>query len=148
MAFRASNILPVKGYEQAKANAWHLKARADYYIATAANGNIGYDFLAELRGDLSRALASLEQASTIAGIVAYAQDQENDPGYDVAAEFTDMTTKIATAITWVDVNTPTNVTALTPDQWSGISTMISTTFTPAQTAQLRVELQAVSDAVV
>lgn len=147
MAFRASNILPSKGYDSAKSNAWHIKERCDYFIATSAAGNIGYDFLRTARADLVSALNALNSAAAVTGIVDYARAQEDDQAYDVAAEFTALTGVITGSIAWIDANSPTSVTAATPELWSGLDTMISTTFTPSQTANLRTELQKVSDAV-
>lgn len=148
MAFRASNILPSKGYEAAKTNAWYIKQRCDYFIATSAAGNIGYDFLRTVRSELVSAQTALNTAASIVGIVEYAKAQEDDPNYEVAAEFTTMLAELALAIAWIDANSPTSVTAAAPSAWSGLDTMIETTFTPAQTAAFRVELQKVSDAVI
>ena len=147
MAFRASNLLPAKAYEAAKSNAWRIKERSDYFIATAAAVNIGYDFLITVRQELVNAQTSLNAAAGVTGIVAYAKIQEDDDLYEVAAEFTAMLTTIAGAIAWIDANAPTSVTAATPDLWAGLDTIVTTTFTPAQTADFRVELQKVSDAV-
>ena len=147
MAFRASNILPGKAYEAAKSNAWYIKTRCDYFITTAAAGNIGYDFLRTVRQELVNAETSLNTAAGVTGIVAYAKIQEDDDFYEVAAEFSAMLATIAGAIAWIDANVPTSVTAAVPSAWAGLDTLILTTFTPAQTAAFRVELQKVSDAV-
>jgi hypothetical protein len=148
MAFRASNILPSKGYESAKSNAWRIKERCDYFISTANAGDVGYDFLRTVRSELVAAQVVLSSAATVFGISDYAKIQEGDDTYDVALEFTAMLTTLAGAIAWIDSSVPTSVTAANPAQWDALDTMISTTFTSVQTAGFRVELQKVSDAVI
>lgn len=146
MAFRASNIVPQQAYQIVKSAAVQLKLNVSAMVAQLASSNASYEFLRDIYRTLSRAHGQFVELSTTAGLEAYAKQQENDPAYDVGAEFVSMQSAIVTTIQWMDANVPTAVTVNTPSAW-GDGAMIATTFTPEQTAPLRTALQAVVTAI-
>ena len=144
MAFRASNIVPSDAYQVVKRAAVQLKINLVGQKAQLAASGANYQFLQDIYMTLKRANEQFNSLKTAPGLADYAKVQENDPAYDVAAEFTSMQTSITDCMTWMDTNVPTAVTANVPSQWDGGS-IISNTFTPAQTAGLQNALQAVVD---
>lgn len=146
MAFRASSIIPLSAYQTAKRAAAQLKVNAQSMRAALAASNASYDFLRDIYRTLERAQAQFTQLAATPGLAGYAKAQENDPAYDVAAEFTAMQGAITSALTWMNSNAPTGVTAKTPANW-GDGSLIANEFTPAQTAGLRTQLDAVIAAI-
>ena len=131
MTFRATNIIPQRGYELAKARATKLRSWSQQMSAMCNTDLPAQQLIAILSG-LSGHKNELEIAKNTNGIVAYAKDQENDPAYDVAAEFIAVLVLIDDAIAVVQA---TNTNVLIND-WTltGISW---NSFTPAQTATLK-----------
>ena len=143
MAFKASNVLPADAYLIIKRGAVQLKANLQGFVTYMAVNDTDYDYLRGVYRTLERSKTQFDTLKTTAGLAQYAKDQENDQTYDVVTEFNSLITTIQAAITWLDNNIPTNVTAKLPENW-GDGTLISNAFTPAQTADLRTTLNAVS----
>lgn len=146
MAFRASNVVPQRAYEQVKQAAVNLKGTLQNANSVMSSESVGYDFLYRVQQALSNANAQFNALKTAPGLSDYAQSQENDPAYDVAAEFTAMQGAIASALTWMDTNVPTSVTVASPSGWS-TPNVITNTFAPAATAGFRATLQSVIDTI-
>lgn len=142
MAFRASNIVPQQAYQMVKSAAVQLKTNLNAMIAQLAGAPASYEFLRDIYRTLSRAQGQFSALAATPGLVAHAKTQEDDQTYDVVAEFNSMQGAITGATVWMDANVPTAVTVSAPSAW-GDGAMISTTFTPEETAPLRSALQAV-----
>jgi len=143
MAFKASNVLPADAYLTIKRGAVQLKVNLQGFVTYMAANDIDYDYLRGVYRTLERAKDQFDTLKTTAGLAQYAKDQESDQAYDVVTEFNSLITTIQAAITWLDNNVSTNVTAKLPENWRD-GTLISNTFTPVQTAGLRTALNAVS----
>lgn len=143
MAFRASNSIPQTAYRVMKDAAVQLKINVQSMIVQLGAAPAGYDYLRDIYRTLRRAYDQMTALAGTPGIVEYAQAQENDPNYDVVAEFLLMQGAIDAALDWMDTNVPTEVTAVAPGSWTDGGSMIATTFTPEQTEPLRTALQAV-----
>lgn len=139
MAFKASNVLPSTAYDTVRRTAIQLKNNLQAVNARLAASNTDYDYLREIYLLLKRADDQFDTLSATPGISQYAKEMENDPLYDVAAEFTAMQGAISSALAWLDSNVPTNVTIKSPASWDN-GTLITNTFTPAQTAGLRTKI--------
>ena len=148
MAFRASNVIPSKAYDQVRILARNVKSNCAHAITRMATSGADYTFLRDVRVFLANADAQFAELATTPGLPEYAAAQENDPAYDVAAEFTAMRGAIQAATGWMDANVPTSVTAVAPSAWVSAGPLIATTFTAAQTAPLRTQLQAVADCII
>ncbi len=142
MTFRASNVLPSTAYDIVRRAAIQLKINLQGINSRLSAGNADYDFLREIFRTLERANNQFDTLKTTPGLADYAKDQEIDPTYNVATEFTSMQSTITASMGWIVANVPTNVTAKTPDTW-GDGTLISDTFTPAQTSGLRTQLSSI-----
>lgn len=143
MAFRASNVIPQTAYRVMKDAAVQLKINVQSIIVQLGAAPTGYDYLRDIYRTLARAYNQMTALAGTPGIVEYAQVQENDPNYDVVAEFLLMQGAIDAALDWMGTNVPTEVTAVAPGSWTDGGSMIATTFTPEQTEPLRTALQAV-----
>lgn len=141
MTFKASNIVPAKGYEIAKARAWKARQSA-IQMSALLSANINAQIIVGMVNTLNSHKTELEMVKNIPGILQYAKDQEQDQAYDVAAEFLNLIALIDTAIGTIQT-TPTNTLI---NDWTLIG-IAWNTFTPAQTAGLKVDLDAIVAAV-
>ena len=141
MAFKASNIVPARGYFLARDRAVRLSALA-INASARLDANVSGEQIVNYLGNLTRSKADLESYKTIAGIVDYAKNQENDPSYDIAAEFTSLLSAIDAAINTIK---GTAISAML-DGW-GDGDVVWATFTPVQTASLKANLDAIVAAV-
>lgn len=91
MAFRTTTSLAVE-YERLKAFARHLRAQAVRHRSTTDLPTVVGELIPLLRE------ASTRFASVPSGMAAFAQAQEDDPAYDVAAEFTAMKAAVDDAL--------------------------------------------------
>lgn len=142
MAFKASNTLPADAYNSVKGAAAQLKINMQSQVAYMAANGADFGYLQGVYRTLERANNQFNALKATPGLAQFAKDQEDDQAYDVAAEFTAMQTAITSAMAWMVANVPTSATLKTIDQWGDESPILDT-FTPAQTAGLRTELQAV-----
>jgi len=98
MTFRATNVLPADALRDAKRLAAHVQSYAQARATAWASGTTADDIF----GTVDQMRTHRENfliLRAVPGIAAYAADQENDPAYDVAAEFNGMVTAIETFIT-------------------------------------------------
>lgn len=147
MPFRATNIVPARGYEEAKSEAGRVRNVAlQSALQFMAGGNADqiYDLLRTLAYHRDR----LQAIAAIPGIGAYAQAQEADAGYNVAGEFTALIATINSTITWMQGAIPA---AGGYDQMyqrtDGIN-LVPRTFSAAALAPLVTRLQSIAAAVV
>ena len=147
MAFRATNVIPQLAYQQVRNLARNVKVNCAAFVSQMAASGATYTLLRDIYVFLKSADAQFDALAATPGLALYAQQQENDPTYDVAAEFTAMRATIATALSWMATNVPTSVTAVAPAEWTQNGPLIATTFTSAQTAPLRTLLQSVADSI-
>lgn len=147
MAFRASNVIPQIAYQKVRGAASQLKLNCAAFIAQMAASGAGYSFLRDIYLTLHNANAQFTLLAGTPGLAEYATAQEHDENYDVAAEFVAMQAAITAALSWMNTNIPTTVTATAPADWPINQSMISTSFNAGDTAGFRVLLQTVADSV-
>lgn len=147
MAFRASNQIPARGYEEAKAEALRTRRTAEQYAATfAAGGNA--DQIYSLLRLLAQHRLRLQEIAAIPGLADYARAQEADAGYDVAAEFVAVIAAVENAIVWMQAAIPVSAGyEQMYTRFNGID-LVPRTFTTAAVAPLVTRLQAIAAAVV
>lgn len=148
MAFRATNILPETGYDQAKKVATQVKRFSQNRSADlAAGGNSD-----QLLGTVDTMLIYKEQfatLTTIPGIGDYAKEQEDDPTYDVAAEFTAMLALIDSVISTVTAGFPVDGSDfLLAYTFNPDGSQLARTFTSGQTASVVTALNALDAGIV
>ena len=139
MAFRASNIVPQRAYDRVKQAAVNLKGALEGANTTMAAGAVSLEYLAEVRQRLVDADTQFDSLKVTPGLAAYAQSQEDDNAYDVAAEFTAMQAAITNALAWITTNEPDTV--------SINNLAVTTTFSSGATSGFRTQLQSVIDSI-
>lgn len=92
--------------------------------------------------------AALQQASTVPGLGAYAQEQKNQPGLNIGTEFTALLAAIDNVTTWISANFPVDPgTSSLLERTLGPDGPIERTFTTAQMAGLRAQLDTIIAAI-
>lgn len=143
MAFRATNILPETGYDQAKKIATSLKKFSANRSAALVGGGDSNNVLGTV-DTMILYKAQLNEVATIPGIGDYAKSQENDPAYDVAAEFVALLLLIDAVITEVVTTFPVDGSGfLLAYTQSPDGTLVPRTFSVPQMVGLRTALDAV-----
>lgn len=142
MAFRATNQLPQTAYTDAKNLAAQLKNYCDQTASAMLSDIDGRQVIA-IASNMAVYKNRFTTITAVPGIAQYARDQEDDQTYNTATEFTAMIGFLDAAIATVQA---TNVNALLSG-W-GADGVIYNTFTPAQTATLRGNLQSISAAII
>lgn len=148
MAFRATNILPETGYDQAKKVATQVKRFSQNRSSDLVAGGDSDQIL----GTADTMLIYKEQFAalvTIPGIGDYAKEQENDPTYDVAAEFTAMLALIDAVIATVTAGFPVDASDfLLAYTFNPDGSQAPRAFTSGQTATIRAALDALDAGIV
>ena len=138
MAFRATKPT---AYTTAKSTAAQAKQLAQQSRDAMAAGTVSGNVIRQLLDRLLIAKTTFQSVAAVPGIAAYAQAQEGDGAYDVAAEFTAMTDAIDDVGAWILANVPTSGGYVQMEQWSASGVSVRQ-FTTAQTAGLRTQLDA------
>lgn len=141
-AFPANQDQQARGLSNAQATAKNLKTHATNLRAQMAAGNIEADQIVDLYRYLIQTKDRLNAVAAIPGIAQYAKDQFNNQSLDIVAEFNAMVTEIQDTIDLI--------VSIFPKDGNGyllkdklIATGIDNRdFTPAQTATLRTQLDA------
>lgn len=143
MAFRAELAT---AYASVRSRATQAKKLASDSKALMLAGPVSGNVIRQLLDALITAKAELQTAAAVNGIVAYAQSQEGDPEYDVAAQFTTLVDACTGVISWIVANIPTSGGYVQMETWSASGVSVRT-FSTAQTAGLRTQLDTIIAAV-
>jgi len=106
MGFPGTVLSPADAYRQATATAGRLKKESIIKRAVMIAGDISFDVVMRLRDDLINADALFATAAAVPGIVEYARAQNNDPDYDIIADFVAMRNAVSAALTAVEAALP------------------------------------------
>lgn len=143
MAFRASNALPDVGLDRAKKLALQLKGylqQRNLQLQSTA----GADVIMAIMSDVRTYRIDFLQIAAIPGIAEHARELENDPTYDVVAEFNAMLAAMSATVTEVVNTFPKDASGYWLEkQVAGDGNVIFRAFPPAATAQLRTRITAV-----
>lgn len=146
MTFRASTQIKADGLSEAKRLAVDLKAFAQDHRMALAAGNVSANLVIQIMQTFRDFIVRLAVIASVPGMAAYAIDQENDVTYDVAAEFTAMRNAAIAVRDRIiaempKANSPAAVAGRAAVQTLNADGSVSTAvFTPAQTANLRTDL--------
>lgn len=146
MAFRTGSDQQ-RAYNAAKDTARALRQYCVDFNTLAAAESISGNLVLALRTRLVADNAVFEEAKAVPGIATYAKDIEDDPAYDVAAEFNAMQATVDDADAWIVANYPTDASNWLQHQKFTAGGTSVRVFTPAQTAGLRTEVQDIIDAI-
>lgn len=140
MAFKATNIVPVRAYDRAKQTATGLRRFAQSLSTKLASGGDSEQILSVV-DSLVSFKNNLNASAGVAGIVPYAKDQEDDQTYDIVTEFTALIALIDLAVTEVVTTIPTDGSGFLLIQTITASgTRVPRTFTAPQLAGIRTRL--------
>jgi hypothetical protein len=148
MAFRASTQIKTDALTEVKQGAVRAKALATQLRNAMAAGNTSAQTILNLLLQVKTLIDRWGALAATPGLAAYAQDQENDPAYDVAAEFTAMRSALVAVRDRIINDLPTatapagavgRIAVYTID---ATGALIADAFTPAQTVNLRADLDA------
>lgn len=124
MALKVTNIILQKAYKRFKEMGSSIKSLASNR-ATLLTDNITENNLRNILDNFIEQRSRLVEVATTPGLSAYAQEQENDPTYDVVAEYNTMKAALDAVIATLTADLPAE-----------------RVFTPAQTATLKTQLEA------
>jgi hypothetical protein len=137
MALRA--VKPTT-YADIQRKATSLQSLASAAKITLAAANTSGNEIKQLLELFIRCKSDLQTAAAVPGIATYAQTQEGDGGYNVAAEFTAMINACTGVINTITGLIPTAVSGgqsyVAVEQWTAAGITVRS-FTPAQTLGLR-----------
>lgn len=147
MAFRASNQIPAENYQRSKDLANQLKRQAQTRSATFASGAKSAEILAAA-DHLNAFKTELIAMSQTPGIVAFAKEQEDDPTYDVVAEFTALLATIDAVIAEIVSTLPADTNDwLLINKINADGSLAPRSFTGAQLSGLRSLMDDIANAV-
>lgn len=145
MAFPASTGVLSKILGDTCAQALNMKQYAANIRDDAAAGDIPARQVIGIDGDLHRYRQVFAEAGAKPGILEVAREEFNDPALDITVEWNAMMAAIDDVRAWVRANFPTANQGGTPylaaQAW-GANGPVDRLFTPAQTAGLRAQLDA------
>ena len=153
MTFRASNQVKADGYSEAKRLAVRAKSFAQAHHDAMAAGNVSANLVLQVLQEFKSLIERWTAIAALPGIGGYAIDQENDAGYNVGTEFTVM---LSAAVAVRDRIIAEMPKATAPAGVAGMLAIVTiaadggfstSSFTPAQTANLRTDLAAFAAAI-
>lgn len=146
MTFRATNILPSIGLENAKLFVVRLKRQAELKVASLATG-ANSDEILGIVDSLIEAKNQLNAVKAITGIGQYAKDQENDQNYDVGAEFNALLATIDAAAAEIITTFPTDGSGFLLSHTLDASGRSPRTFPAGAVSGIKDKLQFIVDAI-
>jgi hypothetical protein len=148
VAFRASSQIKAEALQEIKDGAIRAKALAIQYRDAMAAGDYSAAGILTLLSQARALIARWGVLSAVSGLAAYAQDQEGDPAYDVIAEFTAMNNALIAVRNRIINELPKSSAPAATAGMVGVfsfaadGAQVYTTFAPAQTVNLRADLDA------
>jgi len=142
MAFKATNIVLSRAYDEIKREAVRAKNSATSVRTSAAAGSISAASILALAADLRSARINMEARASAPGVGQYAKDQEDDATYDVSAEYIAMRDGIDSVLAWISTNMPSNGGYLQVQTLEADGSLTQRSFAAGQTAGLRTAITA------
>lgn len=141
MAFRTDGL--AKAYSRGQTQAIQCKTVAQSASAALAADNQSANAIIQLLSQMKSFIETFDAVAATPGLAAYAQEQENDPAYDVVAEFNAMRAAAVAVRDWIITNFPTSAGGfIEKDTLNADGSITVRQFTPAQTVGLVAALDA------
>ena len=154
MAYPTSRLRAVlaRAFTNADSTAIRLRSQAGGWDAQMAAGPVSASLiLDDILADMRSSRATLIASRDTSGILAYVQEQFDDAAIDLPTEFAALIAAIDAVIAWVVDNFPAGSPGagnwLERYQLAPDGTLTDRSFSTAQTASLRTELQALFAAI-
>lgn len=109
MPFPATSQALSTAYGQIKGRALDIRLQSVALRASSAAGAVSAERIVGYSAFLNRARTELAALASTPGIAAYAQEQENNPGLDIVAEYNAMLAQINATTAWISANFPEDV---------------------------------------
>jgi hypothetical protein len=130
MAFLASTVSLQVAFE----NLLNIALQQKTYLAnwsTRLQSNITALDAMEIVSSVNRAVAAMNTIAATPGLDVYAQQQFDNPAYDVVAEFNAMRNSLVAITNWLKANIPANAITVTNGE------AVGAVYAPAVTAPLK-----------
>lgn len=135
------SLTPADSYEQFQQFLRNVNSELVAWQTRLASQNVEWRVFTHMQERLTHALGRMDALAAVPGIAAYVKEVENDPGYDVAAEYQAMRASVVAIREWIFISLPRvnqNGTQYLAVQVLALDgSMADRSFTPAQTAGLR-----------
>ena len=141
MAFKTDGL--GKAYQKAQNESIRVKQFATQARNALIAGTVSANAVIQIMTNLKSSIEVWDTVSGLSGISVFAQTQEDDPAYDVVAEFLSMRTAAVAAVDWVFDNFPKDNQApnyILKDILATDGSISVRQFTPAQTVGLQTAL--------
>lgn len=135
MAFRTDGL--DKAYTKAQNESIRIKAFAKDASAGLSAGNVSANAVIQIMTRMKSVIEEWDKVSSLVGIGDYAKSVENDPAYDVAAEFIAMRSAAVAVRDWVINNFPSAGGFIQKDTLEADGAITVRPFTPVQTVALQ-----------
>lgn len=146
MVFRTIGL--GRQYDRVQDEAVRLKTFSQTAKATLQRGPVDGNLIIHIMTTIVAGIVVLDDVAAMAGIVEFAKDQENDPTYDVAVEFTAMRAAAVSVRDWIITNFPKDAGGFILKDTLELSGAVTVRqFSPTDTFPLRTELQTLIDAI-
>lgn len=130
-------------YDDVRQLATDVKDFCSRTSAAMAGGNTVSTTIFEVLIRARQSIARFNALKNTPGLPAYAQSQNDDPAYDVAAEFTAMLAAVTALASQIESDFPKDANGFLLAQTFGAYGPVDRSFTPVQTASIRTRLNAV-----
>jgi hypothetical protein len=134
---------PAQAWEQIKGTFGQVKANTTNLRNDSAAGSVAADRITRYVAMLSDSLDNLAEAVSVPGLLTYAQEQLNDPAFQVVTEYTAARNEMTACRDWIVANFPVDGSGYLLYHQFGVGGRITVRQLPsAQLAALRTQLDA------
>lgn len=142
MAWPLATLTPGDAARSVDTTARGIKSFAQSANTVMAAQSVSGNHLLQIMSEMKSAIETWNAAAAVPGIVAYVRDEKNDQALDVVAELTAMVAAAAAVRDRVIAGFPASGGYILKDQLGADGSISVRQFTPAQTAVLRGDLDA------
>lgn len=147
MAFKTAGL--GKAYQQAQNESIRVKVFATQARNALIAGNVSANAVLQIMSNMKSSIELWDSVSSLPGIAQFAKDQQDDPDYDVVAEFLAMKNEAVATRDWVITNFPKSAgDFIEKDTLEADGAITVRFFTPAQTTGLQTALSDLVAAIV
>lgn len=148
MAFLISAQTLGQAWENAQNIGVQIKAGAQSIRAESVAGPVSASRILNYERELRSFRARLEEIAAMPGLAAHVTALANTPqGYNVATEYTALRTQIDATTTWIRTNFPKDANGYLLERTLSAEGPVERTFTTAQLAAFRTQLDALIAAI-
>lgn len=144
MALITAQVTKNKAYEAILLKAAHVKQLSQRLSAQSASTGLTADQIVGYASSLKQAQDLFAQMTATPGLAQYAKDLQEDQNYEIVTEYQTMNTQITATLVWISANLPSSTFGHDIIRIEADGSPTWRSFTPAQTAGFRTELDALA----